>query len=286
MIVAVVVTYSAPAETLGRCLDALESAGGIDHVVVVDTGASAGVDRAGVEVIVTDNDGYGAAANVGFERAVALRASAVVLLNDDVVVRPGWLTPLLTELDVDAVGAAQPVLADVGGDRVNSRGVAIGADGAGVDVGHGDALVDGGRPEDLELFTGGAVAFTPEFLAATGGFDERYFLYYEDVDLARRGAALGWRYRLVPDSIVLHEGGVSTGSEPDRTRFLQERNRLRAAFRFSGPPTIVRALWLSIRRLRHQPRRVHFEALIAGLGSAPRALFERARRHNQVVQRP
>src|SRR5690606_11114794 len=115
---------------------------------------------------------------------------------------------------------------------------------------------DGVAPVPIELFTGGAVLFTTGFLADTGGFDERYFLYYEDVDLARRGAARGWQYRLAADSVVEHVRGMSAGGNPARTLLLQERNRLWAAFRFADPATIARALWLSVRRLRHHPRDV------------------------------
>ena len=130
---------------------------------------------------------------------------------------------------------------------------------------------------DLEFFTGGAVAFSAEFLDATGGFDERWFLYYEDVDLARRGAELGWRYRLVPAAVVEHHGGVTTGAMAARTRYLQERNRLWSAVRHEPPSTVARAFWLSLRRLRHEPRGVHARALAAGLAGAPRRVIERAR---------
>jgi GT2 family glycosyltransferase len=261
---------------LDTCIGALLGAGGIDRVVVVDTGGSARVDSADVEVIATANRGYGAAANVGFERARSLGAEAIALLNDDVVVRDGWLTALIAELAGDErVGAVQPVLVD--GDVVTSRGVSIGRDGAGVDLGRGEPVPDAGDSQDIELFTGGAVLLAPDFLAATGGFDERYFLYYEDIDLARRGAALGWRFRLAPASIVEHRGGVSTGAEPTRTRYLQERNRLWAAFRFADASTVRRAIWLSLRRLRHPPRGAHARALVAGLGGAPARIRERRR---------
>ncbi len=259
---------------------AVVGAGGVDRVVVVDNGGDR--DRSDLraaigdrgDVLTADNHGYGAAANLGAARARELGADAVVLLNDDVVVAPGWLEPLAAELAGDRVGAVQPVL--VTGGEVNSRGVTVGRDGAGHDLGRGEpveALGDG--PVDVELFTGGAVLLSQEFLAATGGFDERYFLYYEDVDLGLRGAELGWRYRLVPSSRVEHAGGVTTGGEPDRTRFLQERNRLWAAFRFADAATIGRALWLSVRRVRHRPHGVHVRALLAGLAGAPRRLRER-----------
>lgn len=277
-----VVTYSASPSELGRCVTAIRHGGGVDRIVVIDTGGSARIDdlpgTPPCELIRVANRGYGAAANVGFARAAAIGADRIALLNDDVIVRPGWTEPLLAALaEAPEVGAAQPKLIDAGTGAVNSLGVQVGRDGAGTDIGDGEPDVDqtGAEPRPIELFTGGAVLFTTGFLADTGGFDERYFLYYEDVDLARRGAARGWRYRLAPGSAVDHARGLSTAQIPERTRFLQERNRLWAAFRFADPGTIARAVWLSVRRLRHAPRRVHAQALIAGLRGAPRRLRER-----------
>ena len=89
---------------------------------------------------------------------------------------------------------------------------------------------------EIEIFTGGAVVFDADLLTATGGFDERLFLYYEDVDLARRGRRLGWRYRVVPESTVEHRRSTSTGERPDETLFLQERNRI-SGWRFDSAPS-------------------------------------------------
>jgi GT2 family glycosyltransferase len=284
VIAAVVVTYAAPPGVLQACLDALRAAGGVDRVIVVDNGGRADatlVDTSemGVELLRTENRGYGAAANTGFARARELGADRIALLNDDVEVRPGWAAALAREL-VDGVGAAQPVVLAAGTDPpvVNSLGVAIGRDGAGSDIGDGDPPPPAGAlPTDLAVFTGGAVMFTAAFLVATGGFDERWFLYYEDVDLARRGARLGWRYRLVPAAVVTHHRGASTSQLPERTRFLQERNRVWCAVRHERPVTVARALWLSARRLRHPPRGVHASALVVALAGSPRRLWERSR---------
>ena len=280
VIVAVVVTYSAPANMLERCIGSLRSAGGVDHIVVVDTGGHAVPSDPAVELIQTDNRGYGAAANRGFSRALSRGATAIALLNDDVTVHSGWLPPLLAELSTENVGAAQPKLLVAGSvpARINSLGVQLGPDGAGTDIGIGDIDVVVGPPADMKIFTGGAVVFTPAFLTATGGFDERYFLYYEDVDLALRGRSLGWRYRLVPASVVEHVGGASTGHDGGATRYHQERNRLRAVFRHADAATILRAVWLSLRRMRHQPHGAHLRALVAGLAGAPVQFYERFRK--------
>lgn len=279
MIAAVVVTHSAPDATLRSCVDSIRDAGGIDRIIVVDNGGHAALSADDVDVIRVPNRGYGAAANEGFRRASAHDASAIALLNDDIVVRPGWVEPLCAALAHPKVGAAQPKLLLAGTDppRVNSLGVAIGRDGAGTDIGDGTLDVVVGGPSEIARFTGGAVMFAPAFLRESGGFDERYFLYYEDADLAARGRALGWSYRLVPSATVDHERGVSTASDSDRTRYLQERNRLWHAFRHCDAATQARAVWLSVRRLRHRPRALHLRALLTGVAGAPGAWIRRAR---------
>jgi N-acetylglucosaminyl-diphospho-decaprenol L-rhamnosyltransferase len=277
----VIVTFSAEPAMLDACVVSVLDAGGADHLIVVDNGSSA-VVRDGVGLIRNaTNLGFGGGANVGFRRAAELGATTIALLNDDIVVEPGWLESLQAALQNDArLGAVQPKLLMAGTHpaRINSVGVAIGRDGAGTDVGYDE--VDGPQfAEDrpIELFTGGAVVFRAEFLSTTGGFDDSYFLYYEDVDLARRGADLGWTYRFVASSRVWHRVSASTSQLGDRARYLQERNRLRYAFRFGDRAMVMSALWLSIRRLRWSPRGTHARALLSGLMLAPAALRARRR---------
>jgi N-acetylglucosaminyl-diphospho-decaprenol L-rhamnosyltransferase len=281
VVAVVITTYSAPHETLDRCVRAVLAGGDVGAVIVVDNGGRAEVSAdlaASVELIRSGrNGGFGAAANIGFRRAAEVGATAVALLNDDVVVEVGWLGPLLLALaGGDRVGAVQPKLLLAGTDPplVNSVGVQLDRYGAGRDIGYGQLdgpCFDG--PTGIDIFTGGAVLFDLSFIADLGGFDERFFMYYEDVDLALRGRERGWTYRCEPGSRVWHEGGASAGDGGLR-RYV-ERNRVWCLFRFATPRTVAAGLWLSVRRLRHSPRRLHARALLAGLAGAPRRVRER-----------
>jgi N-acetylglucosaminyl-diphospho-decaprenol L-rhamnosyltransferase len=281
VIAVVIVTFSAETAMLDACIASTLAGGDAHHVIVVDNGGRARVDSNVDVVRPSRNLGFGGGANAGFQRAYELGATEVALLNDDIEVEPGWLAPLLAAFDSDpTLGAAQPKLLVAGSDppRINSLGVVVGGDGAGRDIAFDE--LDGPQfaaDRTIDSFTGGAVLFRSTFLQATNGFDESYFLYYEDLDLARRGAALGWTYQCVAASVVWHRVSASTSQLGDRARYLQERNRLRFAFRFGNADTIWRAVWLSIRRVRWSPRGAHTRALLAGLGMAPRALLARLR---------
>lgn len=283
VIAAVVLTYDPPPGMLEDCLVALQAGGDVE-VILVDNGGRAGrlpsALLAGVDVVAPGrNLGFAAGMNLGIRRALERGATEVMILNDDVVVEPGWLAPLVAELAGDRVGAVQPKLlfADEP-PTINSLGVALGRDGAGTDVDmHEPDDPTDLAPRELAVFTGGAVLFAADFLRHTGGFDERFFLYYEDVDLALRGTELGWRFRLAPASRVRHRGSATMASIGTRSAYYRERNRIWVLVRHRPWSDVGRGVWLSVRRLRWAPRGAHAKALLAGLAAAPRLL--RARRH-------
>jgi len=82
----------------------------------------------------------------------------------------------------------------------------------GFDYLHGEPVsVLGGAADPLGP-TGGAGLYRRSAWEAVGGFDERIFLYYEDLDLAVRLAAAGARCRLAPDATALHAYSASLGA--------------------------------------------------------------------------
>ena len=63
----------------------------------------------------------------------------------------------------------------------------------------------------VDWTAGASLMIRREVIEATGGFDEAFFLYFEETDLCRRAARAGWRTHYVPDSEVAHVGSASTG---------------------------------------------------------------------------
>ncbi len=261
---------------LDACVDSVLAAGGADHVIVVDNGGRAIVDA---------ERGSGAPGAKPRIRSRRQRRLPSAPRNSG---PPTWPCSTTTSRSTwggcgrsskhwtptPRAGQCNPSCCSPAPTRPASTASASPSERMAREPTSGTTRSTGHRSRQIArsiAFTGGAVLFRAQFLQATGGFDESYFLYYEDVDLAYRGAAMGWAYRCVPASTVRHRVSASTSQLGDSARYLQERNRLRFAFRFGDAGMVARALWLSIRRLRWNPRRAHARALLAGIGRAPAA---------------
>lgn len=283
VIAAVLLTYRRAAEQLSSAVHSLLDDGEVDLLVVVDNGDQAPHALAGLAghprllVVSTErNLGYAGGMNVGLRIGLERGARAIAVLNDDLRFPASWLAPLTAALaGDDRLGVVQPMLLHEGTDPplVNSMGVVVGPDGAGTDL-HRDDPADRAWPAlvPIDRFSGGAALLSAVFLRDVGLFDDRFFMYYEDVDLSNRGRRRGWRYACVPASRVWHEGSATASTMGPRQRYLQERNRLWTVMSDGAPADIGRAYWLSVRRLRHAPRGAHARALLGGLAGAPRRL--------------
>lgn len=227
----------------GRLAESLDGlAGQVDCVVVVDNGSTDGTaawlaGRTGDPEVVAihnpDNRGFPAAANQGIARALADGAEAVLLVNDDAIFEAGAVGVLAAVLWEDAsAGAvsAKMVYRDRP-DRLNGTGGIV-------DLGRGWAWLRGageldrGQYDAVELAdypNGAASLLRRAAIEAVGGFDEAYYLYYEDVDWGLRAYRLGWRTRFAPTGRVHHGGSAATASDPARRRYYNVRNRLRFA---------------------------------------------------------
>ncbi len=128
---------------------------------------------------------------------------------------------------------------------VQNAGISIGSRGQGVSRGAGKVRGEKlGPPADL--WCGAAVAFHPDYLAAIGGFDPEYFLYYEDVDLGLRGKAAGWTTVHVPEAIVTHRHSERTIQGTELVEVLQHRNRLLTLVRHGSPAEIANGFGLAV----------------------------------------
>ena len=156
------------------------------------------------------------ASNVGFARAVnrgvrATSAEWVLLLNPDVTVPPGFLDRVL-----QAATHAGPRDGVVGFRLVNRDGSPQASCGdfptlAGTARGLASARavrkgvpLAGSERRRVDWVTGGCLLARRDCLEELGGLDERFFLYYEDVDLCRRATAAGWNVCFDPSATATH----------------------------------------------------------------------------------
>jgi GT2 family glycosyltransferase len=112
-------------------------------------------------------------------------------------------------------------------DVLNNTGSLVFMDGYGADRGYQE--VDRGqyqRVEEVFTFCGASVLFRTEALREAGVFDDDFFMYYEDTDLAWRLRALGWSIRYLPDSVVRHIHAASSEEWSPFFVFHVDRNRL------------------------------------------------------------
>jgi N-acetylglucosaminyl-diphospho-decaprenol L-rhamnosyltransferase len=153
------------------------------------------------------NLGFGGGMNVGVARAIAEGATRVLLLNPDAVVRPGGLAALGAALDADPMTMAAPVV-------LRPDGTPYAAGTTDLSLRDGTMRSTRRRPPGsttpvLEWLSGACLALTADLWAAVGGFDERYFLYWEDVDLSLRVQRAGGSLTVVDDAQAVHDEGAT-----------------------------------------------------------------------------
>ncbi|HKN40577.1 MAG TPA: glycosyltransferase family 2 protein, partial [Acidimicrobiia bacterium] len=250
---AVVVNYNAGAALAG-CVASVLAEDPRPEVVVVDNastdGSVGGLLRAhpGVRVVHSGgNLGFARAANLGI---AATSAPVVAVLNPDTVLTAGTGDALTARFAAEPdLGAVGPRLHNADGSVYPSaRRVPSLADA----VGHGllffvwrdnpftrryrETGADPARPRDVDWVSGAAVWLRRAALDDVGGWDERYFMYVEDVDLCWRLHRAGWRVAYEPAGTVEHLLGVSTAGRPYRMIAEHHRSLLRfASVRFTGP---------------------------------------------------
>jgi hypothetical protein len=203
-------------ERLTGALRSLQAQSRPADVVVVDNGSSDGTAEMirgefpeATLVELGRNFGFGPALN----RAVAAHpADPVVLLNDDAEAEPRFVEALLDAAAGGAECVAGVLLQGAEPSRIDSAGVVADRTLMGFDYLHDEPLeAAAGAPDPLGP-TGGAALYRLDAFRAVGGFDERIFLYYEDLDLTLRLRAGGGRCRLAPEARALHAYSASLGA--------------------------------------------------------------------------
>jgi GT2 family glycosyltransferase len=192
----------------------------------------------GVTVILIDNSetnrGFAAGCNAGIKQALDAGADYVWLLNNDAIVQLNTLDRLLAKVR-NGVGA-------VGSIMLNSDGTIQVWGGGRVGIGRSMVAKSPGR---LTWLSACSLLLTRQALERTRGFDEGFFMYWEDVDLSYRIRDAGLELAVAEDAFVVHLGGtVARHSPRSLIRFFRKRTVLWPLHIF------VAAILFMVRRLR------------------------------------
>lgn len=164
------------------------------------------------------NVGFGGGVNLAAAHALGRGATCLVLLNPDAYLNPGSLNLLVEAVRGDESALVAPAVL-----RPDGQPYAVGT----VDLSLADGTMTAtshrppGRPVEAVMpwLSGAVLALSADLWSRSGGFDERYFLYWEDVDFSRRVGDCGGRLVAHPDATAVHDEGGTHGSAPtDRRR--------------------------------------------------------------------
>lgn len=218
-------------DLIGDCLESLRAQTYRDlEIVVVDNGSSDGsADFIMSEypearlIALPANKGFAGGVNTGVREATGAH---VAVLNNDAIADPNWVDELVRAMKVNrdvgiiasrALQRDQDVL-DGAGDSYSVWGLPFP---------RGRDEPDGERyDEQTEVFaaSGSACLIARAVFEELEGFDEDFFAYYEDVDLAFRARLRGWRVVYQPTARVRHHVGATSGRLGDFARFHALKN--------------------------------------------------------------
>lgn len=268
-VAAVVVTHRS-ADRVGALLDSLraEAAGVVLRVVVVDNGSDDGTLAAvraahpDVVTLARGNLGYAGGINAATPHLGPCRA--VLVLNPDLVVRPGAVAALLARLDDAGAGVVVPRIEDEAGrpspslrrepalaaalvDALAGSRWRAGRPAWSTETVHGARAYASAHPVDWA--TGAALLVRATLAAALGPWDERYFLYSEETEYCRRARDRGTRVWYEPAATVVHaQGGSGTSSRlaallaVNRVRYIRAHHGRAYAAAFHGAVLLGEAL--------------------------------------------
>ena len=291
----IIVNWNGKQDTLA-CLSSLR----LDRypskqILVVDNGSGdqspAAIRRSFPEVTLIEtgaNLGFTGGNNVGIRRALKDGAHYLYLMNNDTVSEPAALCRLVEVAESDPrIALVTPVI------HYFDRPGDVWFAGASINLARGDAAHDNRRvpsradpPREIPWASGCAMLVKADWMRALGGFDERYFLMWEDVDLCLRLRKLGGSIVLVPAARVWHKVSRSLAKPSTNAWYYYIRNnllmlRLHAAGDYPTASVLIvarrlrealreiRSGWSGVQRLAATARAVR-DHLIGRYGPLPR----------------
>lgn len=272
----IVLNYKGLKETL-ECLDSLRKVKNKNFdIIVIDNGSQDGSKEelskiSDIHFIASNkNLGYSGGNNLGIKRALKNGAEGVVILNNDTVVDPGFLNTL--EEDRSIADILSPKIYFYKGNEFHKDkykkkdlGNVIWYAGGKIDwsniigIHEGVDEVDQGQfnqPNEIEFATGACIFVKKEVFEKIGLFEEKYFLYLEDMDFCVRAKKADFRIFFEPRSVIWHKNASSSGGSGSALQdYYITRNRLLFAFKYAKLRTKIAVLRQAIRQANNKIKR-------------------------------
>lgn len=199
------------------------------EIILVENGSSDGsadfVRQHFSRVILVEtgkNLGFAGGMNAGIRIA---KGEFILTLNNDTVVDPHLLEEIQKPMILDPKTGMCATKMQLSDGKINSTGICISRSGAAWDRGMNEP--DTGQYDALEEVFGpcaGAALYRRSMLDTIGLFDEDFFLFMEDVDLAFRARLAGWKCTYVPAARLMHIHGGTAGFKSDMSIYYGSRN--------------------------------------------------------------
>lgn len=219
--VSIVVTAFGNFEETRACLTSIQRAGDATSFEIILIEDHSGDEDMGRFAQVPGLRYVEHAANLGYLRSVnqaatLARGKYLHLLNNDTRVMPGWLDALRQTFDLfHECGLAGSKLISPDGSLQEAGGI-VWSDGSACNYGRGEdpSLARHSVVREVDYVSGASIMLPTQRFIDLGGYDERYLpAYYEDTDLAFRIRAGGSRVYVQPSSLVIHNEGMSHGTD-------------------------------------------------------------------------
>jgi GT2 family glycosyltransferase len=242
------------------------------EIIVVDNASSdtsvVDLKKQFPEIVLIPLQGFTGGNNIGIKYALENKAEYIWLLNNDTTVHPNSLKALLHSFQDPSVGISGSKIYfmknfEFHKSRYSSSelGKVIWYAGGVIDWDNiygshrGVDEVDNGQydtEEETQFVTGCSLMISRECLKSTGGFDDKYFAYLEDMDLSVTIQRSGYKVMYIPDSIVWHKNAGSTGGPGNIIhQYYMTRNRLLFGWKYASFKTKFALLRESFRFLKN-----------------------------------
>lgn len=232
---------------LQHCIDSLA---GVTSVIVIDNASTDGSannlksSRFELDVVVNrTNRGFAAACNQGAMRG---RSKYILFLNPDTTLSPGAMSTAIRFMNsreasdvaicglrlVDATGETTPSCARFP-KPAHLIGRSFGIDHIMPSVVPPHLMLEWKHDDRryVDQVMGAFLLIRRDVFEDLNGFDERFFMYFEELDLSLRARRKGWRSMFLPDATVFHEGGASSDQVRDVRLFYVIRSRILYAYK-------------------------------------------------------